>query len=175
MFDAATAREVVLENLPEPPREDKLEGKLKKLKRFNKRLADVKVKNVANEESKVLKVKADEINGLKEDKNEDKRRNDVVRIFKDNGEIISDMDALLGKNLVWSNDNDLNSDDSENKVTGNDKEESENETFDIKTKENDNEESIESKIKGKFKSDNKTCVNEMDEEYKAETEEFNIL
>ena len=59
---------MVLENLPEPPREDKLEGKLKKLKRFNKRLADVKDKNVANEESKVLKVKADEINGLKEDK-----------------------------------------------------------------------------------------------------------
>ena len=156
---------MVLENLPEPPREDKLEGKLKKLKRFNKRLADVKVKNVANKESKVLKVKGDEITGLKEDKNEDKRRNDVMRIFKD-------MDYLLGKNLVWSNDNDLNSDDSENKVTGNDQEESENETFDIKTNENDNEESIESKIKSKFKSDNKTCVNEMDEEYKAETEEF---
>ena len=103
------------------------------------------------------------------------KKNDVVRIFKDNSEIVSDMDDLLGKNLVCSNDNDLNSDDSENKVTGNDEEESENETFDIKTKENDNEESIESKIKGKFKSDNKTCVNEMDEEYKAETEEFNIL
>ena len=103
------------------------------------------------------------------------KKNDVVRIFKDNSEIVSDMDDLLGKNLVCSNDNDLNSDDSENKVTGNDEEESENETFDIKTKENDNEESIESKIKRKFKSDNKTCVNEMDEEYKAETEEFNIL
>ena len=65
---------MVLENLPEPPREDKLEGKLKKLKRFNKRLADVKVKNVANEESKVWKVEADEINGLKKDKNEDKKK-----------------------------------------------------------------------------------------------------
>ena len=146
MFDAAKAQELLVENMPEPPQEDEIEEKLERLKKFNKKFTDKKNENYAKMESQVLKVKADEMNDLKKDKNDNKRSNNVEKMEKD----ADDYEDV-----------------SEHEV-------SEDETFDVKIKENVNEVCTKSKNKNKCENNEKTRVNESDEEYKAEAEEFNI-
>lgn len=154
----------MIENLPKPPKTDEIESKLERLKKFNKKLIDDKDVVSVVEDSKV-QVK------ILDDKTKDKKikKNDVEKIVIKKEESVSDMDDLLGKNLLWSND--MNTEEYE--VTEIDEEDSENKHFDNKAEENVVEKCTKSKSKSKCENEEETGVNISDEEYGAEIKEFN--
>ena len=145
LFDAARAQEILIENLPVPLEVDEIEEKLERLKEFNKNLLEDKNETAAKED---IKVKADRMENVKVDKND--KKDDLF-----------DVDEFLGKNLVWRNDDNAY-----------DEEESEDEAFDTNIEENVEEECTKSKVNTEFKNE-KPCVDESEEQYKAEVKEFN--
>ena len=145
LFDAARAQEILIENLPVPLEVDEIEEKLERLKKFNKNLLEDKNETAAKED---IKVKSDRMENVKVDKND--KKDDLF-----------DVDDFLGKNLVWRNDDNAY-----------DEEESEDEAFDTNIEENVEEECTKSKVNTEFKNE-KPCVNESEEQYKAEVKEFN--
>merc|ERR1719431_1836874 len=118
----------MIENLPEPPKTDEIESKLKRLKKFNKKLIDDKCEASVLEDSKVKdKMVDNKAKDKKVEKNIDAQVNDVEKIVNKKNEDTFDMDDLLGKNLVWSND--MNADDYADEVAEHEEEERENKIF----------------------------------------------
>ena len=72
---------------------DEIKEELEILKKFNKELVDAKNEIIADKESKVMKVKIDEVNDHKEDKNDDERGSDVKNMV-DNKDVIEDEDNV---------------------------------------------------------------------------------
>ena len=82
MFDDAKAQELLIENLPEPPEVSEIEEKLESLKKFNKKLLNVKKKGAAGKDSmyEVSKVQSDKTkNVVKVNENADTKGNDVEK------------------------------------------------------------------------------------------------
>ena len=160
IFDSAKAQEITIENIPEPPQDDDdIEKRLEELREFNKRLLDeknakakaieIRIRDEVEINEGKTKVKAVKTEDVTEgDKNDNAKGNDV-EIVKEKGNDSFYVDEFLGKNLHWSNDS--NSDDSDDSEVETDDE------YDNDAKEYEKE----------------ICINESDENYKVEVEEFN--
>ena len=172
MFDAVKAQELMIANLPEPPKTDEIESKLDRLKKFNKKLIDDKSEASVLEDSIVKDKMVDyKVKDEKVKKNIDAEVNDVEKILNKKKEDIFDMDDLLGKNLFWSNN--MNTEEYEAEVTEHDEEDGENENFDNEAEENMVEKCTESKIKREYENNKETGIDVSDEVYRAEVNEFN--